>query len=308
MHIRYLILCIFSIIYTHYSIAEFSFKKIYSYVIPQKMHEQEVLEEYHPLKTTICTVKNKRGTITITTYTEKDDILLKAVKKANDPLHLEKLTFKTKETGKEFIVEPTYDHTLIEGSIDFDIMVPQKYALQLSADNGTIIIKNPHAPVRAITQHGEIDIYNAKNSVDAITQSKGAISLHNPCGSVKAQTNKGNIIIHDAQGTVFANTNYGTIQMYAKDVPSTSTIKLATISGSIVLHLPPDVNADLQASTREGIITSDHLVTLKPQTTQLNKNWWKRLQKEVECTLGSGEAQIKLSSIRSDIKVLETKA
>lgn len=308
MHIHYLILCISSIIYTQYSIADFSFKKIYSYVIPQKLYEEEVFEEYHPLKTKICTVKNRCGTLTITTYAEKDDILLKAVKKTNDPLQLEKLTFKAKEVGQQFIIEPTYDDTLIDGSIDFDLMVPQKYELRVSNDAGAIVIKNPRAPVCAHTKNGEIDIFNAKNSVEAITSSKGSITVHNPSGHVKAQTNKGNIIIHDAQGTVIANTNFGTIQMYAKNVPSTSTIKLATISGSIVLHLPPDVNADLQASTREGTITSDHLVTLKPQTTQLNKNWWKRLQKEIECTLGTGEAQIKLSSIRSDIKVLETKA
>jgi tRNA threonylcarbamoyladenosine modification (KEOPS) complex Pcc1 subunit len=209
--------------------------------------------------------------------------------------------------GQEIILETSFDAQLINGSIDFELIVPQKLAVNVHANDGLIKVCQSYCPVRASTDKGSIEIVSAHNSVDAVTHQKGAITFYNPESRIKAQTNNGNIMIIDAQSSIAANTNYGSIELFAKEIPSTSSIKLATNSGSIVLHLPPDVNADLQASTKYGVITSDHYITLKPHTTQLNRTTWKRLQKEVDGTLGSGEAQITVSSVRSDIKLLETK-
>lgn len=155
---------------------------------------------------------------------------------------------------------------------------------------------------------GNIEVCNARNSIDACTQEKGAILFNNPHARIKAQTHNGNITILDSYHSVVASTENGNIKWHAKEVPSTSIINLASISGTISAHVPTEVNAELQAYTERGTITSDHLITLKPFTTQLNRQAWRRLQKEVEGTLGSGEAQIKLSSVKSDIKLLEAKA
>jgi DUF4097 and DUF4098 domain-containing protein YvlB len=180
-------------------------------------------------------------------------------------------------------------------------------AFTVNTLDGDTYIKDAHAPLRVSSQKGSITLVNPHNAVEAQSHIKGNIALYNPQGRIKAETNNGNISIFDAQSSVIADTQTGSIEMFAREVPSTSTIKLATVSGNIMLHLPPDVNADLQASTKQGTVTSDHFITLKPQTTQLNKYTWKRIQKQVDGTIGSGEAQIKLSSVKSNIKVLETK-
>ena len=308
MRTHYLILCIFTIIYNQSTIAEFSFKKIYNYVIPSKTLQDTVFEEYNPKKATLFTLKNKNGNITITTDETQKTIFLKAIKKAFKAEDLPKLTFEQKITGQECIIAITYNTESIDGSIDFEIIIPAQLAINVNTHEGTVVVKNTHGPARISTQWGNIEVINAYNAVDASTQEKGTITFHKPQSRIKAQTNSGNIFIHEAQGTVIADTHYGSIEMYAKEVPSTSAIKLTTISGSILLHLPADVNADLQASTKQGIITSDHFITLKPQTTQLNRHAWKRLQKQVDGILGTGEAHIKLSSVKSDIKLLEIKA
>lgn len=308
MRYLYLIVCIFSMIYNQSTIAEFSFKKILHSVIPSKTVQDTLFEEYDPKNATLFTLKNKQGNVTISTDKSQKIIFLKAIKKAYQPEDLNKLTFKQKTSGQEFIIEITYDANTIDGSIDFEIIIPSALAINVSSEEGSVIIKNTNAPARINTAKGTIEVINAHNSVEAITQEKGSITFHKPHGRIKAQTNSGNIFIHDAQSTVVADTHYGSIEMYAKEVPSTSSINLTTMSGSIMLHLPSDVNADLKAYTKYGIITSDHFITLKPQTTQLNKQAWKRLQKQVDGILGTGEAQIKLSSVRSDIKLLEIKA
>lgn len=308
MFIKYLIICISTIIYTQSTIADFSIKKIYNSVVPHKKQQEVIFEEYEPKNTSICSIKNKRGNILVKTTPTQQNISVKAIKKADEPEELIKLTFEQKNNGQECIVESNYDDRKIDGSIDFEIIVPQKMGLNIQANQGNVVIKDAHSPIRAITQKGQIDIINAHNAVDAKTTQKGSIVFRKPNSRINAQTNSGDITIFDAQDSVIANTNHGTIEMFSRKVPSTSTIKLSSVTGSIKLHLPSDVNADIQANTQRGTVISEHFITLKPCTTQLNKNAWKRFQKQIDGILGTGEAQIKLSSVRSDIKLLEMKA
>lgn len=307
MRMQFIIFSIFSILANTNTITAFSFKKLYTSFIPSKMHQEVIFEEHASPKASLLTVKNKAGNITIKTDSQHDTIFLKATKKSHEKEDLSKVTFKYSIQGQEAIIEANYDTQVIDGIIDFDLVVPQKLAVNAHTDDGLIKIGQPHSPVKASTDKGAIEIVNPQSSVDVLTQQKGAITLFNPQGRVKAQTNNGTITIFDAQNSVIANTNYGSIEFFAKEIPSTSSIKLTSNAGAIVLHLPPDVNADLQASTKYGTITSDHFITLKPHTTQLNRTAWRRLQKEIEGTLGSGEAQIFVSSVRSDIKLVETK-
>lgn len=305
--IFYLLLFTLTIIYTQSTIADFSFKKIYRALIPHKMEQEIVYEELNPQKATIVMVKNKQGNISIKTDPQQKNIFVKATKKAADVESLPKIVFNNEIKNQDIIIASAFNPDEIDGSLDLDIIVPQKMAFNINADNGDVFIKDAQSPLRVNTQKGSISLINPGNSVDAQTHKKGNIALHNPHGRVKAETNSGTISIANAQSSVIANTHNGDIHMFAKEIPSTCMIKLATVTGNISLHLPPDVNADLQASTQYGTVTSDHFITLKPHTTQLNKNSWNYLQKNIQATLGSGEAHIKLSSVKSNIKLLETK-
>ena len=307
MRLLSFVLSICTIIYAQSTIADFSFKKIYRTIVPHKLHQETVYEELNPKKATILTVKNKSGNVSIKTDPQQSTIFVKATKKTAELELLPKITFNHEIKNQDMTIESAFNPEEIDGYIDLDIIVPQKMAFTVNTLDGDTYIKDAYAPLRVSTQKGSITLVNPHNAVEAQSHVKGNIALYNPQGRIKAETNHGNIIIFDAQSSVIADTQTGSIEMFAREVPSTSTIKLATVSGNIMLHLPPDVNADLQASTKQGTVTSDHFITLKPQTTQLNKYTWKRIQKQVDGTIGSGEAQIKLSSVKSNIKVLETK-
>lgn len=307
MHIFNLTVCIFTIMYSVGTTA-FSWKNIYTSIIPSKMQQEIVYEEYSPKNATVLRIKNKKGNINVKTDKNQSTIFLKAIKKSHEPELFPQLTFTCIPTPTDIIIEPSFDESSIAGIIDFECIIPGKLAVNASTCEGNIYTKHLSAPSILTAQRGNIEIVDSYNCIDATTYDKGNITFYNPHKRIKAQTKYGNIRILDAQESVIANAHYGTIEMFAKEIPSTSTIKLATVTGPILLHLPPTVNAELYASTKQGIITSDHFITLKPQTTQLNKTAWNRLQKEVEGSLGSGEAQIKLSSVRSNIKLLELKA
>lgn len=307
MYNRYLILSICTIISTQSTISAFSFKKLYTSIMPSKLEQAVIYEEYPSKGVNLLRVNNLNGNVTVKTDAEHTNIFLKAIKKSPEIEMLNAIAFSHKTVGQEMLIESKYDQNTIDGSIDFELIVPEKMALNISVQEGNVLLKQPYAPCMVTTHKGSIDIIEGWNTIDAKT-TKGAIAFHKPHKRIKAQTTKGNISIYDAQESVHAHSDYGTIEMFAKEIASTSTIKLTTVTGPILLHLPPDVNADVQASTKQGSITCDHFITLKPQTTQLNRHAWKRIQKEIDGTLGTGEAQITLSSVRSDIKLLGIKA
>lgn len=296
------------IILTQSTIADFSFKKWYHRVIPPKLHQEVVYEKINPKTASLLCVKNECGAIVTATDKNEPLVLLKITKKSPTPERLKALTYAHSLNGQELIIQNSSKELLEHESIDFDIVVPQKLAQSVSAHKGNVLAKDIQMPTRLHTNSGSIEVVNAHNSIDAQVEDKGSITVRNTHARTKVQTNSGAISIYDSHHSVIAQTNQGGIMLYAKQVPSTATISLNSVYGTIAAHIPPDVNAEVQAFTKYGTITSDHLITLKPQTTHLNRQAWKRLQKEIEGTLGSGEAQIKLSSVKSDIKLLEAKA
>lgn len=302
------IVSICTIILAQSTIADFSFKKLYHRVIPPKLHQEVVYENINPKTASLLSIKNECGNIVTTTDKNEPLVLLKITKKSPAPDRLKGLTYAHSLNGQELLIESNSKELQEHESIDFDIVVPQKLTQSVSVNHGNVIAKDILMPTRLVTRQGSIEVSNAHNSIDAQVEDKGGITIRNTHARTKAQTQSGTITIYDSHHSVIAHTHQGGIILYAKQVPSTSTISLNSVYGTIAAHLPPDVNADVQAFTKYGTITSDHLITLKPQTTQLNRTAWKRLQKEIEGTLGSGEAQIKLSSVKSDIKLLEAKA
>lgn len=302
------IVSICSIILIQSTTADFSFKKIYHTFIPPKLHQETVYEKINPKTASLLTVKNECGNVTVSADKNETLVALKVTKKSPLQERLAKLSYTQNITGQELIIEHAGANLQEYESIDFDIIVPQKLAQTIATNTGNILSKDCATPSRLSTVQGNIEVNNAHNSVDAITHEKGVIAFNNPHARAKAQTNNGNIRIYNSYHSVIANSQNGNIHLFAKEVPSTCIIDLASVLGSIATHLPAEVNADIYAYTERGTIISDHMITLKPQTTQLNRQAWRRLQKEIEGTLGSGEAQIKLSSKKNDIKLLEIKA
>lgn len=310
MRIHLLTVCIFTIMYS-ICMHAVSWKDIYSYVIPSKMEQEIVHEEYNPKAATVLRIKNKKGNVTVKADKNQSTILLKAIKKCPDIEQLPQLTFACAPSATDIIVEATYDEAKVSGYIDFELIVPCKLAINVHTAQGNITAQQLGSESILTTQKGDIEVSDSYGCVSASTHNKGNIAFHNCHKRIKGQTQSGAIKIFDAHESIVASTCQGGIEMFAKEVPSTSLIKLSTISGPIVLHLPPDVNADLQATTQRGTITSVPPITLRSQTIPVNDTTWKMARKNINGilgdVLGTSAAQIKLSSVRSDIKLLEKK-
>jgi len=310
-HQSFYIALAFVALTSHHTMQPFSFKSILdkgSSLVGKKKGEEEVLHrQYNCTDNGTLNLKNINGTIRIKTESPQHSIFLKATKQASKKELLQNVKIIESSDNDTINIRTVYTNNKVTGSVQYDLIVPTDITINLATHDGDIKIKQINGAITAITEKGNVEIEHAGNTIVAKSMQKGNISIAHVKGNVQAQTSKGNISIDGARQSIIAYADRGKITVASNEVPPTSKIDLKTGYGIIELALPHEVNADLQAYTKNGQVTSNHYITLKPQTTQLNNKTWNRLKKEINGTLGTGEAQIMLTSTKGSIKLLETK-
>ena len=296
---------ILSIIIPSSAIAKDSFKKVSSFFgakpYEQVFHKEYILDEHGALDVT-----NINGSIRITTAWNQNKVMLKAIKKAPQEPLLQQLNVVENYTQDNHLVLKTKQlDEKAKGSIDYELLVPATITLRLETDNGNIEVNHTSGPIDATTTQGNIHLVNVANTIQAKTEKNGAITIEQPHNTVHASSHKGSITIIDACNSIQAETKHGKISVACKEIPSTGSICLESGKGAIELFIPKTTNACIKARTAQGKLMSDHFINVNPLLTKLDSNAWERFKKEVDGTIGSGEATIKLSSHYGNIKILE---
>jgi hypothetical protein len=151
----------------------------------------------------------------------------------------------------------------------------------------TIIIPSNAAMETVVTGVGDVKVKNS-NGIVYVSAHSGTIKLYNNTGTVSAHANSGDI-------KVKLNHSFN----------NSSSLLLKAGRGDVTLQAPTTVSAQLDAQTHKGKITSDLPITLRPQKTTLSTEAWKRMQKEVKGTFGSGGAPITIDVENGDIVISE---
>jgi len=275
----------------------------------KQAHEDVVTREYSLEQPGTLTVTNPYGTITIKAEWNQNSIIASAKKRSPSLEHLGSIRIDEQRTGKHdlalSVVLPANKELAKKDmpTVNLDIVVPVKTQLKLATTHGAIVTDNVHGNVWATTTRGPITLDNTKGMIVAETHDNAHIKITQAQGNVKATTLKGGIHIHDAKGSIMASTEKGPIEIHCKHVPAIGKVCAHAGTGNIHVHLPTNTNAELQARTDRGCVMSDHLITVKPFTTQWNRQTWKKIRKEVYGTLGTGEAQIDLRCRSGNITI-----
>jgi len=303
---RIFTLALVSMIASHQLDGKLSFEKIRSW-FGKKGHENVVNKEFDASTITTLVLENIDGNITIKNSWKENKIALKATKKIKKEEDVNKVRISKHNKDGALMLRTVYQEKVKGAAIDYELIVPTGMKLQLSTINGSIYLNDTKSPVIAMTESGNIEARNIKKALKATTKSNGSIIVGNAQGNVYANTNYGSINVKEATKNVIAKTKKGIITVSCAQLPATSTIQLETKNGTINLALPASANATIDGSTRRGSLISDHYLTIKSHTTKLNRQAWNRFKKEVHGILGSGEADVKLSAVSGNIKILQTK-
>ena len=124
----------------------------------------------------------------------------------------------------------------------------------------------------------------------------GDIEVHGVDGPTDARSLHGNIKAEDVAGPVVAQALTGNIAVSLRTLPGPSApLLLDTVSGNLDLLLPPGANADLELRTVAGRIEGNYLF----EASAVPGDGTRRAR------LGRGGVQVRLRTIRGDIRVGE---
>lgn len=251
----------------------------------------------------ILIVENLQGTIKIKTDWNQNIISMTAIKKATEE-NLAKITIDIDTSKTDSIRMKTIFHDeSVKGSVDYTLIIPKQMTVNLKTPKGNIRVKRFDGEVRAHTGDGNIEIANVSKKVVAEVDDTGNIIIDQSQGTIEATTAAGNIQINNAKNSIAATTNYGDIVVQANSLPPTGSLQL-NATGALYVYLPENINAHVRAQASRGKVFSEHYITLASQTTKLNTQAWAQLQRCVEGSIGTGEADISLQSSSGSIRIL----
>lgn len=156
---------------------------------------------------------------------------------------------------------------------------------------GNLYLNNLEGEINAFSASGNITAENMRGQLNAKT-TNGNISVVNSDGEVRLRTVTGSIDASDGRGTFIAATTTGNINARLFSVGQGSYIE--TVTGSVNLTLPAELNYSIQASG-SSVDVSD----------LLNRREFEgRVQQRVaNVKFGSGNIPIQISSVSGNVTV-----
>ncbi len=234
----------------------------------QKTQQEYIQKEYDVKPNSTITLVNTEGSITIK-HAPRHKLSIEALKKGTAE-ELKKTKISASASGNQIRIITSVPKDQRSARVQFTLMVPE----------------DTHV---------------------ALSQTRGPVTIKGLDGSITVSLQEGPITISDSTKTVTAKTGSGAITIEQKKFDEPSSIFLETLSGNIYLTIPRNIKANLKAKTASGTITSDHEITLAPQTIKLNKASWERMKKDIEGNLGGskGGAPVTLEAHKGSIHIKE---
>ena len=226
--------------------------------------QAEVTQEFHktvPLNADgRVSLNNINGDVEITGW-NKSEVQIDAVKTARDQQRLDEAQIEVNGSGNSVEIETHY---------------PSHH---FSNNNPASVHYTLHVPQNA--------------RIDKIDLVNGALTLEKLSGEIKTNLVNGKLRASDLAGSADLATVNGSVDATYTSLNNVREIKLQSVNGSVELLLPQSPNAEVEASTVNGSISTDFPLTVKGR--------W--IGKNMSGTLGSGGVKIELNNVNGSIHV-----
>lgn len=208
-------------------------------------------------------LKNVNGTVRIEAW-DKDVVEVRAVKTTQD-----------KESALDQV---TIDVDAKPDALSISTRYPEEGGVEVAVDY-TI-----HVP-----RHAHLNHLSTVNGTLSVTESEGIGDLH---------TVNGNIEIYGGSGNVHARTTNGDVYLEWKHAADAHGAVAETTNGSVLLAIPADTKASLEARCRNGSFSSDLPFRMMGEDEP----------RVLHGRLGRGGVPIHLGTVNGAIRVVELKA
>ena len=262
------------------------------------------------------TIENSNGSIEIMGW-EQNSVEVNGTKYASTKDLLDSLEVQMSGSPTSVRIRTTRPEVHFgNAGVRYSLRVPKKVLLDhIASSNGAIRVEDLQGNASLRSSNGRIRVARVTGNVDAET-SNGMIEVRDLDGNANLHTSNGAIDAETAKGTFEAHTSNGRIEARLQDPAAGRPLRLESSNGhidlridgrllpdvrartsnsSLMVYLPAETNARVQARTTHGSVMSDF--------DSLRREGGRREQ-DLDGTIGSGGPLIELESTNGAIKVL----
>ena len=132
--------------------------------------------------------------------------------------------------------------------------VPRACNLTVNSGDGGLNVERVHGTLRLTTADGSVRGYELEGDVDVDT-GDGSVKLERVAGAIRVRTGDGSVSLTGRLSHVNVFTHDGTVMLKLEPGSRVDADwELTTGDGGVVLYLPDDLPADLDAATGDGAI------------------------------------------------------
>ena len=161
------------------------------------------------------------GSITIHAW-DKPQVMFTATKRADEEADLKNIGIESSQVGSTVSITARSDES--NGSALFDVFVPRRASLHITADDGRLSVDGVAGDITLRTGDGQIDVTNGGGVLNLNT-GDGRIRVATFEGEIDARTGDGSISLDGNFSALSAKTGDGTISL---TVPSGSNFTVET--------------------------------------------------------------------------------
>lgn len=122
----------------------------------------------------------------------------------------------------------------------------------------------------------------------------GAVTVSGMTNSIEASAVNGQVTVTNVRGTAKLSTVNGGVNADLDQVSAGSSLEFETVNGQVIVTLPSDVSAVIKADSLNGDISNDFGLSVRKG---------RFVGRDLYGRLGSGDAQIKLSSVNGGLTI-----
>jgi DUF4097 and DUF4098 domain-containing protein YvlB len=219
------------------------------------------------------------GAIEIRSW-DQPEVLVEVEKRAPARESLDRLEVKVNQDGNRIELEarrPMSGESFIGIGINvspqvrFIATLPRNAAVVARSGDGSIRIERITGRVELRTDDGSIRGDELSGEL-SLTTGDGSVVLDDVEGSVEVSTNDGGVSVTGKLAAARVRTGDGSVTLRAEPGSAmTNDWALSTSDGSIVLYLPNDFSADIDAHTGDGRIRSEFKLTEDSEGERQNR-------------------------------------
>jgi len=243
--------------------------------------QQEVIREQRTIPVTgtpDVTVRTFNGSIQIRSW-DRDDIHVGVERRASTLQEAKDIPVDTFQEGGTVVIRAERPHkgdllhfgSWREPSVRLVVSVPRRLRVDVRTGDGAIDAQDLSAGVELRTGDGPIRLQRVEGEMEVST-GDGSVTARDVTGTMIVTTGDGSVEVRGRFLGLRARTGDGPINIDA--LPGSMVRdewRISTGDGGVMLRLPQDFNADVEATTGDGGITTSGVTVLGPAGQDENR-------------------------------------